>query len=158
MSDEKTYTEAEFHKKTAIDTFNACWELIEKLDRTLQEDLEMIRRAHASRWHWQHVGDAKNRAAGDWQVSRVYSILGKGEPALVFAKESLRECEEGGITDFNLPFAHEACARAFAALGDKENFEKHFAEAERLGETIEEQGDRDYLFQDLRGGNWFGMR
>ncbi|MEP0813272.1 MAG: hypothetical protein HRF49_01225 [bacterium] len=158
MSDEKTYTEKEWHKKTAVDAFNACWDLIDKKDRTLQEDLEMIRRAHVSRWHWQHVGEPKNFAAGDWQCSRVYAILGRGEPALIYAKESLRECEEGGVTDFNLPFAHEACARAYAALGDRANFEKHYAEAKRLGETIEEKDDRDYFFQDLEAGNWFGMK
>jgi hypothetical protein len=155
---EKTYTAMQAHKLFAVEAFNACWELIDKQDRTLQDELDMIRRAHVSRWHWAFVGGPKNLAAGDWQCSRVYSILGRGEPALIYAKESLRECEEGGVTDFNLPFAHEACARAYAALGDKANCEKHFAEAEKLGATIEGKGDRDYFFQDLNAGNWFGLR
>jgi hypothetical protein len=31
----------------------------------------MILRAHASRFHWDNVGDDQNRAIGEWQCSRV---------------------------------------------------------------------------------------
>jgi hypothetical protein len=35
----------------------------------------MIHSAHASRYHWQAVGDASDKAIGEWQISRVYSVL-----------------------------------------------------------------------------------
>lgn len=157
-ADEKTYTETEAHKYFAVTLFNHTWDFIDKKERTREEEFEMIHAAHASRFHWGHVGEPVNFARGEWQVSRVYAILGRGEPALYHGLECLRECEAAGIGDFDIAFAHECVARAYAALGDREGFERHYAKAREFGEVIEKQGDREYFFQDLDGGNWFGMR
>ena len=37
----------------------------------------MIHAAHASRYHWSQVGTKANLARGEWQVSRVYTVLGR---------------------------------------------------------------------------------
>jgi hypothetical protein len=42
----------------------------------------MVHMAHASRFHWDNVGDDQNRAIGEWQVARVYAVLGRAESAL----------------------------------------------------------------------------
>lgn len=157
-ADEKTYTETEAHKYFAVTLFNHTWDFIDKKERTREEEFEMIHAAHASRFHWGHVGEPVNFARGEWQVSRVYAILGRGEPALYHGLECLRGCEAAGIGDFDIAFAHECVARAYAALGDREGFERHYAKAREFGEVIADQADRDYFFQDLDGGNWFGMR
>jgi hypothetical protein len=39
----------EFHRKTAVACFNGAWDLLDKKDRSREEDLQMLHEAHASR-------------------------------------------------------------------------------------------------------------
>ncbi len=71
----------------AMDLFNETWTLLETEDRTHDQDERMIHAAHASRYHWEQAGGPEQLAVGDWQVSRVYSVLGRPEPALHHANE-----------------------------------------------------------------------
>ena len=66
MSDEPKLTEAEWHRKQAVDLFNFTWTLIDKPDRTPDDDDLMIHAAHASRYHWGVVGTPTNYLRGDW--------------------------------------------------------------------------------------------
>ena len=70
----------------------------------------MIHAAHASRYHWSKVGTNANLARGEWQVSRVYTVLDRAEPALYHAHRCLTHVEAGartgdGIEDWDLPLA-----------------------------------------------------
>lgn len=60
-------------RKLAASLFNHVWDLMEKKNRTIEENDRMIHAAHASRYHWGNVGEPVNLARGEWQVSRVYS-------------------------------------------------------------------------------------
>ncbi|MBA3365103.1 MAG: hypothetical protein H0U03_04865, partial [Actinobacteria bacterium] len=60
-------------RQLAVDLFNFVWTLLEKADRTGEEDDTMLHAAHASRFHWGEVGAPVNLARGEWQVSRVYA-------------------------------------------------------------------------------------
>ena len=118
-------------------------------DRSADEDLRMLHMAHASRFLWGEVGGPEHRARGEWQVSRVYTVLRRPEPAEVHARACLRICEEHGIGDWDLAFAHEAIARAAMIAGDAERTETHLARARALGEMIADPEDRELLEQDL---------
>ena len=59
----------EWHRKQAVSNFNRTWDLIDKQDRTFEEDMEMIHTAHASRFHWGVIGQAVNFARGEWQIA-----------------------------------------------------------------------------------------
>ena len=76
----------ELERELAAHLFNETWRLMEKPDRTAEEDVLMIHSAHASRHHWQSIGDSSHKAIGGWQISRVYSLLGLSDPALYHAK------------------------------------------------------------------------
>lgn len=76
-------------RKLAADLFNTVWSLMEKANRTREEDDMMIHAAHASRYHWAEVGTAVNLARGEWQISRVYCVLNRAESALFHAKRCL---------------------------------------------------------------------
>ena len=76
---------ADAHRYFAIATFNATWELIEKLGRTPDEDAAMLQSAFASRWHWGFVGGPEQLATGDWQIAHVASLLGFGLVAQTYA-------------------------------------------------------------------------
>ena len=145
-------------RRIAIDLFNGVWDLITKPDRSVEDDDRMIHAAHASRHHWGNVGEPANLARGEWQISRVYALLGRAEPALYHARCCLRICEANGIANWDIAFAHEAVARAFAAAGDADRYAEHFQLAETAGALIVEANDREYFFLDLGRGPWFGMR
>jgi len=139
----------DFHRKFAVDCFNNTWTLIEKADRSPQDDARMIHMAHASRFHWGEIGTPLNFARGDWQISRVYAILGQGQNALTYAKNCLHLCNDNDFGDFDLAFAYEAAARAFAVLGDVKMTEKHRELAKKAGEIIAKEDDRKYFFNEL---------
>jgi hypothetical protein len=102
----------------AAQLFNGTWELLQQESRTAEEDDRMVHMAHASRFHWDNVGDDQNRAIGEWQVARVYAVLGRAEPALFHARRCLDYASRPGIDDWLLPSAHEGLARAQALAGD----------------------------------------
>ena len=123
----------DLHRKFAVDCFNNTWTLIEKADRSPEDDARMIHMAHASRFHWSEIGTPLNFARGDWQISRVYAILGQGQNALAYAKNCLHLCIDNDFGDFDLAFAYEAAARAFAVLCDSKMTEKHLELAKKAG-------------------------
>jgi len=104
----------EVHEKLAMSLFNATWDLLGREDRTEKDDIEMIHSAHASRHHWGQIGEPLQFERGEWQISRVYSVLGRSEPTLYHARLCLEICRENDIGDFDIAFAYEAMARAYA--------------------------------------------
>lgn len=159
MTDEEKFTELEWHRKMAAQLFNHTWGLIDKGDNRRKDEAdEMIHSSHASRYHWTVVVNSgkypktgpTNLQAGDWQMSRVYSLLKKPEPAIYYAKRCIEICEANNIGDFNLAFAYEAMARALAIAGDREAEVKEFlTKAKDAGEAIAKEDDRKYFFSEL---------
>jgi hypothetical protein len=142
-------------RQLAADLFNYVWTLIEKPERTRSEDDDMLHAAHASRHHWGRVGAPENFARGEWQVSRVYCVLGRGEPALYHAHRCLSICQEHGIADWDLAFAYEALARAALVSGDRDACRAYLAQARAASEDINDQEDRDQLAKELATiGGW----
>lgn len=108
------------HRALGAAFFNHTWTLLEQPDRTPAETDEMIHAAHASRFHWSRADGVEvvNLARGEWQCSRVYAVLGRGEPALWHARRCLDLNEAAGTGDWDLASAYEAMARASAVIGD----------------------------------------
>ena len=129
--------------------FNGTWTLMEREDRTADDDDTMLHMAHASRYHWGNVGDARNRARGEWLCSRVYAVLGRAEPSRHHAQRVLDICTSEGIGDFDLAFAYEALARAAALSGDAEAARTFTEQALTAAEDIAEDEDRELLLSDL---------
>jgi len=150
MQESNEMSEKEMHKKFAIDCFNLVWQLIDKKDRTREDEDKMIQAAHASRFHWGEVGKPENLERGDWQISRVYVVLGRPEPALHHAKRCLEICEKNNIGDWDIAFAYEAMARAHSIGGNKAECEYHADLAKEAGERIKEKEDKDLFFSELK--------
>jgi len=137
------------HRKLAADLFNATWDLIEKKGRTRDEELAMIHMAHASRHHWAQVGTPTNLAVGEWQVSHVYAVLRRAEPAMYHARAALRVCREGRVGGFALAYAYEALARASAVAAKWKERDRYVRLGERAAQGIEETEDREQVLRDL---------
>lgn len=150
MTEEKRYTEQEFHKKLAVDLFNLVWSLMDKKERTKEEDDKMIHAVHASRFHWGEIGKPVHFERGEWQISRVYAVLNRPQPALYHAKRCLEICKENNIGDWDVAFAYEAMARAYAVAGEKTESEKYMKLAKEAGEQIKEKEDKDLFISDLK--------
>lgn len=149
MSSEQSEIDAATQRRIAVDCFNAVWGFMEKADRTREEDDTMLHMAHASRYHWGIIGAPVNLARGEWQVSRVYTVLGRPEPALYHANRCLEICEANSIGDFDLAFAYEALSRSYALAGDAAHRDEYYEKARRAGEHISRVEDRELLLTDL---------
>jgi len=124
--------------------FNHVWDLMEKKERTAEEDAEMIRDVQAMRFHWHEVGTPRNKAVSEWQTARVYSILGMPEPALYHAKRCLALNKAGGegFEDFHLPSAYEGLARAWVTAGDVRTAANYLEKATKLAAKIKDPEGR----------------
>ena len=122
--------EGEEQRELAKNLFNETWTLLEKQRRTAEDDLRMLHMAHASRFHWGEVGTPENVCIGEWQVSRVYVVLGRTEPALFRAERCMEVCRHDGFDGWKLAYAHEALARAHQLAGEAGPYREHLARAE----------------------------
>lgn len=140
----------ELHKKFAIDLFNLTWNLLDKKDRTIGEDDKMIHAAHASRYHWSEIGTPLKFERGEWQISRVYSVLKRSESAIYHARRCLEICKKNNIGDFDIAFAYEAQARAYAVAGLKVQCKENIELATEAGQQIKKEDDRNYFLNELK--------
>jgi hypothetical protein len=140
------------HRQVGAQLFNHVWTLLETEGRTQQQDDEMLHAAHASRWHWSKaaVADIRQRlAVGEWQCSRVYAVLDRGEPALYHAQRCVELAEGEGIEDWALAASYEAMARASRVAGDRRAFEEWRERARTATAAIAEDEDREVIENDL---------
>ena len=150
MATEDDTAAKEWHKKSAINLFNLVWELLDKEERTTDENDRMLHAAHASRFHWGEIGSPLEFERGEWQVSRVYSVLNRSEAAIHHARRCYAICKESGIGDFDIAFANEALARAYAVAGDAVKSSEYIRLGEKAGELIEDKDNREYFISELR--------
>jgi DNA-binding transcriptional MerR regulator len=140
------------HRQLAAQLFNRVWALLETEDRSPQQDDEMLHAAHASRWHWAQTGVpelTQRLAVGEWQCSRVYAVLGRGEPALHHAARCLELAESDGIEDWVVASSYEAMARASRVAGDRVPFEEWRQQARDAVAAIADAEDREVIENDL---------
>ena len=119
MAETTMMLSSEQHTQCAKALFNSVWTFLEMKDRSVDDDDLMVHTAHASLLHWLQVGTARNFARGEWQLSRVYAVLNRAEPALHHADRCLALCRDHDLGDFDLGFAYEAHARAHAVAGNE---------------------------------------
>lgn len=149
MGEEKRYTSEESQRRFAVDLFNHTWDLLDKEDRTPEEDERMVHAAHASRFHWGEVGEPQNLAVGEWQIARVYATLGRPRSSLRHANRSLEILEDNGIVGFHRASAYEGVARAHSVAGDASEARRFIQLAREEAEQIKDPEERELLFDQL---------
>lgn len=136
-------------RQLAADLFNLVWTLLEQTGRTTEDDDRMVHAAHASRYHWGQVGGPQQLAIGEWQCARVYSVLGRAEPALHHARRCLEIASAGDVPDWLIASAHEGMARAYAVAGQRESALASRAAAETALAKVADAEDRQVVEDDL---------
>jgi hypothetical protein len=149
MTTEEKTSKREWHREFAVDLFNLVWELMDKEERTSEENDRMLHAAHASRFHWGEMGTPLEFERGEWQISRVYSILNRPQAALYHAERCLEICTANEIGGFDLAFAYEALARAHATAGEADKSQEYIELAKQAGKQIEDEGTRNYFSSEL---------
>jgi DNA-binding transcriptional MerR regulator len=143
--------DAETQRQLGIDLFNKTWTLMERDDRTPEEDDEMIHCAHASAYHWLQVGTAANRSRSEWQCSRAHAILGQAEQAVHHARRcrEIVEANPDDMKDWDLPAAYEALARAYLVHGDPDEARTWASLGREATARIEDDDDRAVIEADF---------
>jgi len=143
--------DAETQRRLGIDLFNRTWTLMEKPDRSAEDDDEMLHCAHASAYFWLQVGTRANRARSEWQCSRVYAILGRVEPALAHARRCLEivEASPEEMEEFDLPAAYEALGRAHSVAGDRAEARRYVELGQAATARIADEDDRAIMEADF---------
>jgi hypothetical protein len=160
MVEKKKYSLEEAQLQFAKKSNGRVWELLDKSERSKDEDEEMLYAAHASLYHWMHAGTGVHRQRGEWMIARVHTVLGNGKEALRHATRCLELTNEHEdlMEDFDHAFANEAVARAYALIGDEEKVGKYIILADKAGQAISDDESRTIFYGDFDGGEWYGYR
>lgn len=138
--------ETEDHRRLGIDLYNRTWTLMDAPGD------EMLHCAHASAYHWVQSGGTKaNRARSEWLCSRVYTLLGRSEPALHHARRCLElvESAPAEMEEWDLPAAYEALARAHHAAGEESEAARYKSLGLDAISKVADEEDREHIEADL---------
>jgi len=135
-------------RELAAQLYNRCWELLET-PREQRDDVELLTTAFSSRYHWLIAGAAEQWIVSDWMVARAAAAVGNGDLALLFAKRAHSAAQEGENPDWLVASTAEGVARAYATLGDVEEFNHWSALAARLVDAIADPEDQELIASQL---------
>jgi tetratricopeptide (TPR) repeat protein len=151
MSQEPAFDVVAAHKYFSAQCFNKAWDLLDKPERTAEEDEQMIRLGLASTWHWTQREDCTptHMSTGYWQTSRIYATLGQADNARRYGQLCLEASQKEGVAPFYLGYAYEALARAESVAGDHEKMQEYLHEARRVADTVPDPDSKSWLLADL---------
>ena len=145
------FDQAKAHKFFSADCFNNTWGLIDKEDRSPEEDEQMLLLAMASAWHWTQRDECapSNLAVGFWQISRVHSLLGRADEARRYGHLSLKNGTAADSDPFTIGYAYEALSRAESVAGDKAKMTEYLAKAKKAAGEVPNEESKKMLLDDL---------
>jgi hypothetical protein len=151
MAKEPDFDQGAAHRYYAPACYNSAWDLMDKVDRTPDEEEQMIRLSMASLWHWSQRTDvtATNYSIGYWQLSRVYVSLGQIENARRYGALCLAASQGEDIPAFALGYAYEALARVESLAGNAEKRDEYLRIALQVAERITDLDDKEHFLADL---------
>lgn len=137
------------HAYFAAHCFNRAWELMEKPDRSSDDELLMVALNQASIYHWLQRPDCDSHrlSIGYWQASRIQALLRNSAQARHYAEVCLAQSHE--LEPFYVGYAHEALARAARLDGDAAQVEKHQTLGRALAGQVNDTDERHALLKDL---------
>jgi len=114
------------HHYMGIEMNNQTWSLLDKKDRSEQDDIRMINYAKASLYHWR-----------------------KSDKALSYAKETLKITKDNNLKDFDLAYAYESMTRAYSIAKNQNESKEWYKKAKVAGDLIVSEKDKEYFLLDL---------
>jgi hypothetical protein len=156
MGEENKDEMIDVHKKLAVDLYNAAWALVDKPDRTVDEDDEMVNTAHASAYHWSRlkgaIDDLRWRQSvprSHNQLANVYLALKNAERALYHSNRTVETCKQYGIADFDIAAGYQTLALSYHLAGNAKERDENIRLAITAGNEIAAPGEKEFFFADL---------
>jgi hypothetical protein len=121
-------------EKLSVECFNKCWEYIEKEDRNIEDNEEMILLASTSLWSWKNRSDCtpQNLSTGYWQMARVHCLAGNLKIAEEYGKRNVEISLKSELPPFYIGYAYENLVQ-FCVMSN------NFQEAKKYHELASEQ-------------------
>jgi hypothetical protein len=130
-----------WHKHFAIECNNRAWDLSVQV-RSPEQDREMLNCAHASAWHWAHIGTELNQMRARMLLAEVHALLGLGVSAFTYASEMRAYFLERETPDWEVAFTHAIYAHACLVNGKINDYRASYATAKAAIEQIADEEDR----------------
>jgi hypothetical protein len=137
------------HRGQAVETYNQSWSLLERDDRSPEQDRDLLTTAFTSRFHWRAAGGVEQWVMSDWMVARAAAAVGEGRLAVDFALAAHDAAQRGEVADWLLASCAEGVARAYAALGDEVSRDRWSEVARSLISDIIDDEDRELIASQL---------
>jgi hypothetical protein len=139
------------HKYFSTNCFNQAWDLIDKGDRSPEDEEQMIRLSLASHYHWTQREDYNqtNASIAHWQTSHIYALLKQAENARRYAQLCLQVSQTEDVPPFFLGYAYEALARAESVAGNLQETAEYINMAKSVAEKIVKPDNKKQLLADL---------
>lgn len=132
------------HRWFAVEYNNRAWNLLERTDRSEEENEFMVHSAHASLLHWKEVGTRINALRAYYLLAYAHAAAGEGSAAIRYGDRSLALMQDDpeGLADWDVAFTYDAVARAHTAAGNPEPARDYRQKAQSAGEQIADEEDR----------------
>jgi hypothetical protein len=151
MADKPTAEDvALWQKRLASQANNRAWTLAEMLQRSPEEDEEMLHAAHAAMYFWKIVGGPSNHAHAAQLLAHVYALLEQPGPAAQYLSKSLPHFRQRDTAPWELAFAHAVAAHVAAAKGDAAGHAEHYLQAKAAAERMTDAETREMFAATLR--------
>ena len=139
-----------WHRFFAVYANNVAWTLAESTAGQF-DPRELLDAAHASAWHWRHVGNELNRMRALKLLALAHARAGLGTTALAYADE-VRDyfLSRAETPDWEIAITHVIHAYSTLAAGAREKYASSYAEGARACLAIVRSEDREVVERLLR--------
>ncbi|MDQ3020546.1 MAG: hypothetical protein M3R36_08250 [Bacteroidota bacterium] len=138
------------HRCFAVEFNNTAMDYFERENRTQEDIDDMIGYAHSALHHWKIFsgGTNANVQRGEYVIAKAYGLAGNKAEAISHAKRcfELTEKHPEEMKDFDFVFANEIMAFVNKSEGNEVEFKKYRAKAEKSGNEIRDEEDREFYF------------
>jgi hypothetical protein len=137
------------HRSLGIASYQRCWELLDRDNRSKNDEVELLTEAFTARHHWLLAGGTQEWIISDWMVARAAAAVGDGPLSVRFAVRADAATKDTDVDDWLRASTAEGVARAYAALGDATNRDLWAETSARLVEAIADDEDRALIADQL---------
>jgi hypothetical protein len=138
------------HRALGVGYFNQTWDLVDAGRRTPEQDRDMLTTAFASRRHWIDAGGTdENLVVSDWQIAHVASLAGFADVATAFSVAAYDRARTAQLPTWLLASTAEGRARACAAAGDTDGYQRFANETRELLSQVDDDDDRQLIESQL---------
>lgn len=132
------------HRWFAVELNNLAWDLLEKSDRSPDDNERLVHAAHAACFHWLQAGDVLNHLRAQCLLATVYAKVDLSEAAVRHAEKCLQLSEHAGAkqTAFDLATSHGCAASAYRLVGRLDDAQTQYQRAITAAARFDDPAER----------------